>query len=72
VKIAIRDDGNGFDLNAAKLQKGHFGIIGMQERVALLGGEMTIVSEVTHGTVVSIVVPRRLRMAERRQTDHVN
>lgn len=72
VKIAIRDDGRGFDLNAAKLQKGHFGIIGMQERVALLGGEMTIVSEVTHGTVVSIVVPRRPRMAERKQTDHVN
>jgi signal transduction histidine kinase len=71
VTVVVRDDGCGFDLNAAKSLKGHFGITGMQERVELLGGEMTIVSEVTHGTVVSIVVPRRPRMAERKQTVHV-
>ena len=72
LKIAIRDDGRGFELNAAKSQKGHFGIIGMQERIALLGGELTIVSELAHGTVVSIVVPRRSRLAERKQTVHAH
>ena len=71
VKVAVRDDGCGFEPNAAKSQKGHFGITGMQERVELLGGKMTIASEVAHGTVVSIVVPRRPRMAERNQTVHV-
>ena len=71
VAVTVRDDGCGFDLNASKSQKGHFGITGMQERVALLGGEMTIASELTRGTVVSIVIPRKPRMAERKQTVHV-
>jgi signal transduction histidine kinase len=71
VTVTVRDDGCGFDLNAARSQKGHFGITGIQERVQLLGGDMTIVSDVTHGTVVSIVVPRRPRMAERKEIVHV-
>ena len=71
VTVTVRDDGCGFDLKAARSRKGHFGITGMQERVELLGGEMSIVSDLTHGTVVSIVVPRRPRMAERKEIVHV-
>lgn len=54
VTVLISDDGKGFDLNERKEHS--FGIIGMQERVDLLGGKLSITSKIGEGTVVLIQV----------------
>ncbi|PLS17860.1 histidine kinase [Bacillus sp. M6-12] len=51
----IKDDGKGFDSSIQK--EGSFGLIGMAERVELLGGELTIDSKPGKGTLVIIQVP---------------
>lgn len=55
ISILIKDDGEGFDLKKKKAES--FGIIGMKERVDLLGGELSIDSKTGVGTVVLIRVP---------------
>jgi len=57
----IEDDGRGFDvevaLHAPSDVRPHLGLFGMQERVALLGGRLTIESECGKGTTVFVEVP---------------
>jgi signal transduction histidine kinase len=55
LRVRIADDGVGFDPSAATAG---FGLTGMRERVALLGGELEIVSSAS-GTVVNAVLPSR-------------
>jgi signal transduction histidine kinase len=58
VLVSVRDDGVGFDPHA----RGEgFGLLGMQERVTLLDGELTIDSAPGNGTVVSARIPVRRR-----------
>lgn len=59
--LSVQDNGIGFeapqrvtDLPAA----GHFGIMGMYERAALIGAEMRVRSEPGRGTTVTIRLPR--------------
>jgi len=59
VTILIKDDGQGFDPSERKAES--FGIIGMRERVELLGGDITIDSKVGKGTVVLIQVPLEVK-----------
>lgn len=54
VRVAIGDDGDGFDTGAAS---GGRGLIGMKERVALLGGRLEVRSEPAEGTTVVATVP---------------
>ena len=56
LRLAIEDDGAGFDSNAP-VPAGHFGLIGMRERVEKLGGEFHLRSESGQGTTVEVVVP---------------
>ncbi|MCI0475212.1 MAG: GAF domain-containing sensor histidine kinase, partial [Anaerolineales bacterium] len=60
VQIDVADDGIGFDLNevarATDRRRG-LGLVGMQERVGLLGGKISLVSDPGHGTQISIRVP---------------
>jgi len=56
LRLAIEDDGAGFDPNAP-VPAGHFGLIGMRERVEKLGGEFHLRSESGKGTTVEVVVP---------------
>jgi signal transduction histidine kinase/ligand-binding sensor domain-containing protein len=59
VKLAVKDDGRGFDPAAAPgAQAGHFGLVGMRERAARLG-ELTIDSGRGQGTRIEIIVPTR-------------
>jgi len=51
--VVVEDDGQGFDPKVAPAQ-GHLGLIGMQERVAQLGGTLTI--ESTPGAGATLVV----------------
>lgn len=56
LRVAIEDDGAGFN-TAAAVPAGHFGLIGMRERVEKLGGEFRLRSESGKGTTVEVVVP---------------
>ena len=53
--LEVRDWGGGFDPKA--IEKGHFGVEGIRERVRLLNGRLTIESKPGSGTLVQVVVP---------------
>jgi signal transduction histidine kinase len=55
VQLRIRDNGVGFDPTASF--PGHFGLRGMQERVAKHGGRVTVESTPGEGTTVAVEVP---------------
>ncbi len=61
VELLVRDDGRGFDTDAAS---GGFGLLGMRERVALLGGEIDINSRPGDGTSVAARLPNAHREAD--------
>jgi len=58
-RLRVRDDGKGFDAAALARQgsEGHFGAHGMRERATLIGGKLTVWSEVDAGTEVELCVP---------------
>jgi signal transduction histidine kinase len=68
VQVSIEDDGRGFDEAAAPgPQQGHFGLLGMRERVKRLGGSVVVRSEPGKGTCVTASVPIAMSVeAERR------
>ena len=55
VTLVVQDDGTGFD--PAGVQDGSVGLIGMRERIALVGGRLTIESTEGAGTMLSAEVP---------------
>ena len=65
VKLTVDDDGRGFDLDAVRGAGSGLGLVGMRERVQLVGGRLDIKSSETHGTVVSVTVPRTLSAPSR-------
>jgi signal transduction histidine kinase/ligand-binding sensor domain-containing protein len=55
VTITIQDDGRGFSARRLDtMRRGGFGLVGMSERVRLLGGEWRIDSQEGQGTTVTI------------------
>jgi two-component system, NarL family, sensor kinase len=64
--LAVADDGVGFDPGrlGAPAEAGGFGLVGLRERVALLGGTLDVDSAPDEGTCVCITVP----LSERRAT----
>jgi signal transduction histidine kinase len=58
--IRISDNGVGMDPIAAEGKHGHFGLQGMRERAARIGGKFTLVSSVDSGTEISVTVPGRI------------
>jgi signal transduction histidine kinase len=50
--ISVEDNGNGFDPAAEPAQR--FGLVGMRERGQLVNAEVSIDSEPTKGTIVTI------------------
>jgi len=62
--LCVRDDGVGFDIAAMHeraLAGGSIGVLGMQERAVLIGGELEIVSNATKGSAIRVRCPMRLR-----------
>jgi two-component system sensor histidine kinase DegS len=51
----IEDDGQGFDPTA--IREGALGLVGMRERVGLLGGRFEIESSVGAGTTLVVELP---------------
>jgi signal transduction histidine kinase/streptogramin lyase len=72
LKIEVRDDGRGFGPNVAQSGNRHYGILGMQERARLLGGNLNIESNPGRGTTVGISVPRKQRVMERAVTGNAS
>jgi two-component system NarL family sensor kinase len=59
VQLVIEDDGQGFD--SAQIPKGHYGLIGINERAHLLGGQLKLESCPGEGTRIEIVVPLEIK-----------
>ena len=60
VRLLVCDDGQGFDVSqtvVAAAQRGRLGLIGMSERVRLLGGAFSISSSPGNGTDVCVTLP---------------
>jgi two-component system, NarL family, sensor kinase len=55
VAATIEDDGRGFDREA--LGEDGFGLVGMRERVALVGGRLAVESSPGAGTTIAVEVP---------------
>lgn len=54
--MEIIDDGIGFDINNSGRQDS-YGMIGMKERVVLLGGKINVKSEIGKGTTIAVSMP---------------
>lgn len=61
----VRDNGIGMgeDVIAQGAAPGHFGLVGMKERIEALGGRFVIESASGFGTVVELLIPARLAYA---------
>jgi PAS domain S-box-containing protein len=57
LRLVIHDNGVGFDVEAAQAQAVGLGLIGIKERVALVGGRVRIISSPGEGTEIEIVLP---------------
>ncbi len=60
LKLLIEDKGRGFDPRTA-ISHRSAGIIGMQERAHLVGGQLTLESAIAGGTRIAVVLPLRNR-----------
>jgi signal transduction histidine kinase len=57
VVLRIQDNGHGFvPQNAAGPREGHFGLLGMSERIKRLGGQFNLVSVPDKGTTVQVAI----------------
>ena len=59
-RLRVRDDGKGMDpavLSQQHGSEGHYGLPGMRERATLVGGKLTVWSEVDVGTEIELWVP---------------
>src|SRR5262249_5079142 len=60
VQLEVRDNGCGFQPNTCKISKaGHFGLLGMQERVASLFGMLSVDSAPGRGTKLLVTIPAK-------------
>jgi two-component system sensor histidine kinase UhpB len=60
VQLNLKDDGHGFDpdqIDQQALHEQHWGLIGIQERVELVRGRMSISSDPHHGTSLLVCLP---------------
>ncbi|HZW22582.1 sensor histidine kinase [Noviherbaspirillum sp.] len=63
LEMMIKDDGVG--MHPGDRRKAHrFGLIGMEERVAMLGGELRIDSTPGQGTVLRVIIPFSFQAAD--------
>jgi len=59
LRVRVRDDGKGIDPKLLSQDgcEGHFGLRGMRERAKLIGGKLTVWSELDSGTEVELSLP---------------
>jgi signal transduction histidine kinase/ligand-binding sensor domain-containing protein len=58
-RLRVRDDGKGIpsEVLSGRGREGHYGLPGMRERVKLVGGKLTIWTELGSGTEIEIIIP---------------
>jgi signal transduction histidine kinase/YHS domain-containing protein len=59
-RLSIQDDGSGFELPPTRdvlSANGHYGLVGMFERIQSLEGKVELTSTIGHGTQFNIVLP---------------
>ncbi len=56
LNLEIQDDGRGFDPSAVPVG-GHYGLIGMRERVSLVNGSFEVISQPGAGTFIKVRIP---------------
>jgi signal transduction histidine kinase/ligand-binding sensor domain-containing protein len=68
-RLRLRDDGQGIDSGvlAGEGVKGHYGLRGMTERAASMGGKLAVWSEVGSGTEIELRLPARAAYATPRR-----
>jgi NarL family two-component system sensor histidine kinase YdfH len=59
LRLVVQDDGIGFNTDTIGQLSGHYGLVGIRERVRLLGGEVDIRSGPGEGTTIEVTVPGR-------------
>jgi Signal transduction histidine kinase len=65
--VHVRDDGRGFDpVPVSASSNGHYGIIGMRERVKRVGGTLTLDSRPGEGTELTLRLPRNASVKDGR------
>lgn len=57
VHAVVEDDGRGFDTSPDEVPAGHFGLMGMKERMQLLGGTVSVKSQTGRGSKVMFRIP---------------
>jgi signal transduction histidine kinase len=57
IRLRVTDDGQGFDVERDGTKPGHFGLIGIRERVQKLGGQFTLRSQPGAGATLEATVP---------------
>lgn len=60
LRVKIAADGLGFDVDKVRSEaeeKGAWGLVNMEDRASMIGGEFTVTSEPGKGTTVSLAVP---------------
>ena len=66
LRVEVHDDGRGFDTKQASASgNGHYGLVGMRERVKRIGGTLSLNSLAGKGTELIIRIPRDASAEER-------
>jgi signal transduction histidine kinase/ligand-binding sensor domain-containing protein len=65
-RLRVRDDGKGIDARAAagRTYDGHYGMAGMHERAKLVGGTLSVWSELDSGTEAELTIPASVAYAK--------
>jgi signal transduction histidine kinase/ligand-binding sensor domain-containing protein len=57
LRLQVRDNGRGFDYSSARGMADHYGLMGLEERAALLRAQLTVESIAGQGTTVTLIAP---------------
>jgi signal transduction histidine kinase len=69
IALEVRDDGRGgAGDGSARPLPGHFGLTGMQERAAAIGGKLEVASEPGAGTTIRLEAPLRGETSDQMET----
>ena len=70
--LTITDDGKSFDVKRVLRTKGNgrLGLLGMRERLQMVGGKFSVKSTTGHGTTVTARIPAPTEGAKRMGNGH--
>jgi signal transduction histidine kinase len=67
VELTVHDDGRGLPVIPGSRRRG-MGLLGMQERAALLGGQLDVTSDGGYGTTVKAIFPKAVQPSKESAT----